>query len=125
MTTISEKRLENGLQILFVDESNRYFGDYHRICIVATILFPLSELPLDNADDEVFRSEAIAKLGEELRVVKRIERMGVPTADVEAVRNSMIDDFLMNASPYLNRPEYPRLLINAEMKKRPTRCFYG
>jgi len=125
MSTIRQEKLDNGLQIVFVDESNRYFGDYHRICIIATVLCTLSELAVESSDDEIFLSKAIEKLGAELRVVKRFERMGVPSADVDAVRNSMIDDFLKSASPYLNRPEYPRLLIDAEMKKRPTHSFYG
>lgn len=125
MTRIREKRLENGLQISFVDESNRYFGDYHRICVVVTMLFNLQDLPADNAEAEIFRSKAIADLGEEVKVVKRFERMGVPTADVEVVRNAMVEDFLESASSYLNRPEYPRLLADAEMKKRRTYTFYG
>ncbi len=125
MTTIKEERLDNGLQIVFVDESNRYFGDYHRICVVATMVYKLSELPALNADDESFRSKAIEALGEELTVVKRFERMGVASADVEDVRIAMIDDFLQHSSPYLSRAGYPRSLVCAELKKRRTHRYYG
>ena len=125
MTTIREERLENGLQVFFADESNRFFGDYHRICIVVTILCDLCTLPADNDDDVTFRSKAIATLGKELKVVKRLERMGVATADVEAVRKAMMDDFMKNSSVYLMRPDYPRSLVAAEFKKRRTHCFYG
>ena len=125
MITISEERLDNGLQILFVDESNRYFGDYHRVCIQITLVCTLDELPVVNSDDEVFRDSAIESLGKELKVVKRLERMGVPTADVEKVRQSMIEAFMENASAYLSRPEYPRSLVAAELQKRRTHSFYG
>ncbi len=125
MTTIRQEKLNNGLQIHFVDESNRYFGDYHRVCILVTLLYPVAELPVVNSDDEVFRDRAIAKLGKELKIVKRLERMGVPTADVERVRQSMIEAFLDNSSVYLNRPGYPRSLVDAELKKRHTHSFYG
>ena len=125
MPTIKEERLENGLRIVFVDESNRYFGDYHRVCVVATIVCKLSELLSENADDKEFLSQAIASLGEELKVEKRFERMGVPTADVEQVRAAMVDDFLRNSSPYLSRMSYPLTLVKAELKKRPTRNYYG
>jgi len=125
MTTIRQENLNNGLQIHFVDESNRYFGDYHRVCILITLLYPVDELPVVNSDDEVFRDRAIATLGKELKIVKRLERMGVPTAEVARVRQSMIEAFLENSSVYLNRPEYPRSLVDAGLKKCHTHSFYG
>ena len=125
MITIREEGLANGLQVLFVDESNRYFGDYHRVCIQITLVFALDALPVTSGDDEAFRDNAIARLGKELKVVKRLERMGVPTAAVVKVRQSMVDAFMENASPYLSRPEYPRSLVVAELKKRHTHSFYG
>ena len=125
MITIREERLDNGLQILFVDQSNRYFGDYHRVCIQILLVFALDDLPVTSGDDEAFRDNAIARLGKELKVVKRLERMGVPTAAVEGVRQSMIEAFMENSFPYLNRPEYPRSLADAELKKRRTHSFYG
>lgn len=125
MVTIREERLANGLQVLFVDESNRYFGDYHRVCIQITLVCALDELPVATSDDEAFRDNAIASLGNELKVVKRLERMGVPGAAVEKALQSMVEAFMENASPYLNRPEYPRSLVDAELKKRRTHSFYG
>lgn len=125
MIKIKEERLENGLRIHFSDESNRYFGDYHRICVVATIHCNLKDLPATNPDEEAFRCEAVAMFGEELSVSKRFERMGVSSADVEATRNALVDDFLMHTSPYLSRPEYPHSLVAAEMKKHATRRYYG
>ena len=113
MTTIKEEKLANGLNVLFADESNRYFGDYHRICILVTLLYPLAELPVDTEDDRAFRD------------IKRLERMGVPSAEVEKVRQSLIDSFLESSADYLGRPEYPRSLVAAELKKRRTYSFYG
>lgn len=125
MTTIREECLTNGLKIVFVDESNRYFGDYHRVCVVATMVCNLHDLPVANSDDEAFRCQAIEALGEQLSVVKRFERMGVASADVAEVRGLLVDDFLRHASAYLSRPGYLRSLVNAELKKRPTHRFYG
>ena len=88
MTTIKQESLENGLQINFTDESNRYFGDYHRVCVVATIVCNLRDLPADSTDEEAFRCRAVEAHGEQLSVVKRFERMGVSSADVEYVRNA-------------------------------------
>ncbi|MCF6238025.1 MAG: hypothetical protein L3J79_04295 [Candidatus Marinimicrobia bacterium] len=121
---IREERLANGLQIIFSDESNRYFGDYHRICIAATIVCDLNDLLIENSDDVSFFRPAIEKLGEQLTVVKHFKRMGVATADVETVRTELIDSFLQHAGSYLSRPEYPLALVNAELKKRSTHCYY-
>ncbi len=125
MTRVKEERLDNGLRILFGDESNRYFGDYHRVCILVTLLYNLDELPLTNSDDELFRDRALAKLGNELKIEKRLERMGVPTAEVKSVRHAMIESFLINASAYLNRPGYPRSLVAAELKNPRSHSCYG
>ena len=123
--TIREEQLTNGLRVVFTDESNRYFGDYHRICVVATIGFNLQDLPTESPDDEIFRNQAIESLGEQLSVVKRFERMGVESADVEKVRTTLIDDFLQHTATYLSRPDYPRSLVKAEMNKSRTRRFYA
>lgn len=125
MTAIREERLDNGLRILFVDETNRYFGDYHRVCVRVTLLYDLDQLPVTRSDDELFRDRALAALGQELKIVKRLERMGVPTAEVEEVRHSMIESFLITSSAYLDRPGYPRSLVDAELKKHRGRSFYG
>ena len=120
MTTIKEERLGNGLGISFADESNRYFGDYHRVCVIAAIRCDLTGLT-----DENLRAQAIALYGETLQVEKRFERMGVPSADVDKVRNELIEDFMRHAATYLARPDYPGLLVAAELKKRRTKRYYG
>lgn len=125
MTTLKEVRFGNGLHVRFVDESNRYFGDYHRICVVATIVCKLLDLRVDSADDLQFRDQAMQALGLELKIVKRFERMGVPSSEVETVRSALVEGFLQNASSYLSRSEYPRSLVAAELKKRRTHRFYG
>ena len=125
MTMIKQVLLANGLQIVFTDESNRYFGDYHRVCVVATILCNLHDLPTTTPGEETMRCLAVESFRGQLSVVKRFERMGVPTQDVEQVRTALIDDFLRHAAAYMARPEYLRSLVKAELNKRPTHRFYG
>ncbi len=121
---IRRELLANGLEIVFTDDSNRYFGDYHRVCVVASIVYHLRDLPSACPQDQSFRDQAVAFLGEHLTVVKRFERMGVATADVEPVRSALIEDFMRHAADYLARPDYPRLLVTAELnKRRPHRVY--
>ena len=112
MTIIKHESLANGLEISFSDQSNRYFGDYHRVCVVATISYDL-----DRLSDEALRSQATACFGEQLKVEKSFVRMGVSSADVESIRNALIDDFMQNAAAYLSRPDYPCLLVAAKLSK--------
>jgi hypothetical protein len=112
--------LDNGLEISFSDGSNRYFGDYHRVCVVATISYALDKL----ADDDL-RLRATAVYGEQIKLEKRLERMGVPSAEVEQTRNALVDDFMRHASTYLSRPDYPRLLIAVELSKQRSGRFYA
>ncbi len=121
--TLKEVRLENGLQIVFDDQSNRYFGDYHHICIVASICCDLQAMTVavENMD---LVSRARQKFGNTLTITKRFEKMGVASADVESVRNGMIDDFLKSASSYLARPEYPLSMVRSELNRKPTAKYY-
>lgn len=117
---MQRERLDNGLEISFSDQSNRYFGDYYRICVVATISYPLERLA-----DQDLRLRAAAVYGGEFRVEKRLQRMGVPSADVERTRNALVADFLRQAFVYLSRADYPRLLVAAELNRQRSGRFHA
>lgn len=119
MTAIKPASLDNGLEISFIDESNRYFGDYHRICVVVTI-----SCAVDQLADEELRLQAAAVYGERLEVTKHLVRMGVPSADCEQARKSLVDDFMRHAASYLSRPDYPRLLVAAELRRTRSGRFH-
>jgi len=125
MTTLREELLENGLRIVFVDESNRYFGDYHRIRLVANIHCDIKNMSATNENELHMKSRALDKFGDTLTITKSFERMGVATAEVDSVRSGMIDDFLQHTAPYLSRPEYPLLLVKAELARKPAPRFYA
>lgn len=96
MTPFRAETLANGVVIEFFDVGNRYFGDYHRICVEAHLTVP-------HPDG-----------GEPLRPApKRLERMGVAGSEVAAVRARLVEDFLHHAGRYLARPDYPARLVAA------------
>jgi hypothetical protein len=112
-----KETLANGLTITFTDMSTRYFGDYHRVCVVATIHCVLHELPLTNPEQEILHQKACKVIGDRLSIVKRFQRMGVPSAAVAEVRQSLVDDFMHNTYAYISRPDYPYCLLKAELNK--------
>jgi hypothetical protein len=115
---LRQVRLDNGLEISFRDAGNRYFGDYHRICVVAEIICALDDDAL--ALDDATRRKARNRFGARLSVEKSLVRMGVASGECDAVREALIDDFLRSTSVYLERADYPRLLVAGELaRKRP------
>ena len=100
MTGFRSETLPNGLSVVFFDQSNRYFGDYHRVRIEAHI------------------SVSHPDLAEPLIKMRILERMGVAGAEVAAVRQQLCDDFWNHAAGYLGRADYPARLLAAEQQTR-------
>jgi hypothetical protein len=122
MTMLREETLENGLRLVFEDQSNRYFGDYHRICVVTSICCDLQTLTSDEDSDLLARARQ--KFGDTLTITKHFEKMGVAGDDVERVRETIVEDFLKHAASYLARPEYPISLVKAELNRKPVAKYY-
>lgn len=100
MSLFRSERLGNGLVIEFRDRSNRYFGDYHRVCVEVRMLLPC------------------AQQGEPVVKVRMLERMGVAGGEVLAVRDRLAEDFWQHAGRYLAHPDYPARLQAAEAASR-------
>jgi hypothetical protein len=93
MLPFRTERLANGITLRFFDRSNRYFGDYHRVYI------------------EIHLSVALPT-GTVAEVSHR-ERMAVPGAEVESVRDRLAEDFLRHTGRYLAQADYPARLAAA------------
>lgn len=90
--------LENGLVLRFFDQTNRYFGDFHRICILVELSLPEQyELPVGLAKDNA-------------SLKRTLEKMGVSTAAVAEMKNKMIDTFLETSRSYLEKESFPQQL---------------
>lgn len=101
--------LRNGLVIKFLDQTNRYFGDYHRICIKVTLILPDDfSLPAGMSRETAYYD-------------KTLEKMGIPTADVADEIDSLIDAFLNSSQSYLEKDDFPRQLAGKiqQKNKRP------
>lgn len=105
-------RLENGLQLDFYDRSNRYFGDFHRVLLQV-------EVRLTPGCDT--GSEAAGQLQDVVLLRRDLERMGVSTKELDAVRNALVESFLVSSSGYLQRSDVPAKLVSkyrAEIQRR-------
>ena len=110
------KHLENGLVLEFHDQSNRYFGDFHKVRVEIRTRLPVQvEFFSAEADPLAALQRARKLFGAELVESRFLERMGVAGAEVEKVREAMIDSFLQTGLGYLQRSDYPRLLLHKRL----------
>ena len=116
---IQTKNLSNGLKIEFFDRSNRYYGDYHRVCIEVRCVFSLTTAVLEQLSDlEVERVNIRKLLGEKYVYTRVLEKMGVPGDAVEDTRRSLIDSFAGSAFSYMAQPSFPLRLIARQLERR-------
>lgn len=110
--------LESGLTICFFDHSNRYFGDFHRVCIAVKIEIPQKGLLLS-----VEQVQALAKLKQPLCYEKRLERMGVVSGELHRVRAQLVDDFLTTGRAYLNRPDFAQRFMQKKLSEKSSPAY--
>lgn len=105
MTPFRIERLGNGVVVEFTDLSQRYFGDYHRVCVAVRVVLPGP--------------------GACRHQLRRLERMGVAGAAVAATRTRLVDDYWRQAAAYLAHPAFPSRLAAAAAGAGRSRGGYG
>ncbi len=108
--------LDNGVTVDFFSEGNRYFGDFHRVKIVAIATIPLvvESLPAN-------LQEAVAACPRSVKYEKTLERMGVTTDNVETVIQTLIDDFIQTVGCYLVKKSFVEGLLRKNRDVKPQR----
>jgi len=100
----AELHLPGNHTVKIYDHSKSYFGDYCRVCLEVKCEIPLPTLPGANGEPTGYSPD--------VAVYSRIlEKMAVPSAEVESVRQALIAEFRRNSLPYLATPDFPARLI--------------
>ena len=111
--------LENGLKVCFYDISNRYYGDFHRVCI---------EVKIDIPSQSILLSDEQARLAEKLEnplcFETRLERMGVAGGELRRVREALVDSFLTSSSSYFNKPGFASQLLKKKLSEKARPIFF-
>jgi len=111
--------LENGLVVDFFDRSNRYFGDYHRLCLEVRCRIPLTiDLFRDSVDPAEELRRAAELLGTEAVFRRTLERMGVEGAAVERTRAELVESFLRSNLAYLGSSAFAPRFVAVELRRR-------
>lgn len=108
--------LDNGVKVDFLSQGNRYFGDFHRVKIVAIATIPLfvEFLPAN-------LQQIAAGCSGSIKYEKTLERMGVATARIETVTQSLIDDFVLTVGCYLVKKNFAEGLLRKKGAVKPKR----
>ena len=112
----SRIELNNGVVVEFFSRGNRYYGDFHRVVIVAVVTVPFDRGTL--AED---LQEFAAGYPESIQYEKKLERMGVTTSDIEVVTQVLIDDFIETVGHYLEMQKFAERWLRREMQNRNKR----
>jgi len=116
---IRTENLPNGIKVEYIDSSNRYYGDYHRVRIEVRCSFSLTPDLLDQAaDSEEGRENIRRALGETCVYTRILERMGVPGDALEETRRGLVDSFAGSTIPYMAQSSFPLRLISRELERR-------
>ncbi len=111
---IREISLENGLVVRFFDHTRHYYGDFHLVKIEIACEIPLSG---DYFAEQVDLEEARIRFGEAALYRRSVERMGIPTKDISAVTEQLVDNFVSHSFPYFTAPGFARRFLKAELEK--------
>jgi len=112
-------KLSNGVVVDFFTHDNRYFGDFHKVEISVVAIVPFLKAAL--ADD---LKEFAADYPGFIRYERTLERMGVATCQLDAVRHGLIDDFLKTVGGYLEKKGFAESLLRREMQSKAKRTAY-
>ena len=103
---LATHKLNNGLEIVFHDNGNRYFGDYHQVKLMVLCRIPLGDELLSEHLSEDDLKKAIQLFGDHVEYKKLLKQMGVAGNDVDNVKQVLIDNFMKNAADYMQGEDF-------------------
>lgn len=95
----ASEQLSNGVRIDFNDVTNRYYGDYHRICI---------EVELRFASDDYSQTYKFQTL----------ERMGVSGGELAEVQQQVLTSFRQGTMKYMGNENFEKKFIHSSKTRK-------
>lgn len=110
--------LKNGIEIIVRDFTRNYFGDYHLVRLEITCRA--------NAGEGSCVGDAVSSPGVQEAVFRKVvEKMGVPSSDVEAAKESLVQNFIAHSLTYLSAPDFPaKLAASTSLQSKKVKHRY-
>ncbi|MCW8860675.1 MAG: hypothetical protein OQK50_03110 [Deltaproteobacteria bacterium] len=112
--------LADGIEVKFYDQSNRYFGDFHKIRILVIAKIPIDKKALQE-DLKLLLDSSTDVLIYETTLV----RMAVPSDQLNKVRESLALDFLDNSSRYLSKKSFVERFLRKKLTMDKRKLGYN
>lgn len=111
---IREITLANGLAVAFLDHTRLYYGDYYVVRLEIRCEVPLRA---DYFGSSALFEEAKALLGDSVTSRRFVERVGVPSTEIDRVRGRLMENFERHSLGYFQSADFPGKLVLAELEK--------
>lgn len=97
------------------DLTSHYFGGYYHVRLQIS-----SEVPVtaDAFADTTTFEDALSRLGGKIHFSRNLEKMAVPEAEIENVRQHLLSSFDNNVLPYLLREGFAPGFVRSEYRKK-------
>jgi len=105
-------KLKNGIVVDFFDQTNRYYGDFHRVKIDIVASFPVDSTQLPSELQSL-----AAECGNTATHNSTLEQMGVQSADLERVRAALIDNFMITVGCYFEKDNFVESLLRKKLRQ--------
>lgn len=106
--------LENGLKIETNDHTQRYYGDFYNVELEIICEAPVLE---DYFADAAEFTLAVGLLRERVFYRRILRQTGVPSTEIERVRERLLASFSEHSLPYFKKPGFPKKLVLSELEK--------
>jgi hypothetical protein len=107
MTVLYRQMPLPGGGIVSINDLTRiYFGDFYLVKLEIKCEIPETESAMTSGAAKVFAGES----SEYLTYKRYVQKMGVPSADVETVKLALVNDFETNSLPYILSAVFPAKL---------------
>ncbi|MBE0500026.1 MAG: hypothetical protein IBX47_01190 [Desulfuromonadales bacterium] len=117
---LHQQHLDNGLELIFTDLSNRYYGDFYQIKIDIISRIHLSDAFFATCDlSEREEVKVRSRFGVVLETHQELKRMGVAGPDVASVSMEMVQNYLQTSLPYLAAAQFPSRFVRQRLVERP------
>lgn len=111
---LREITLANGMKVRFIDNTRRYFGDFYLVTVEIRCEVPI----FPEYFDTISAYNAVkSHWGETIVHLRKVQQMGVSSAQVSQVKERLIVNFEQNSLPYLIPSTMPEKLVLSEINK--------
>lgn len=107
--------LGGGVIATVKDSTSHYFGGYYHVRILISADVPVTAASFEAAADY---ENAVVRLGHSVPFSRILEKMAVPDAEIEVVRQQLLAAFDANVLPYLLRDDFVTSFVRSEYQKK-------